>query len=244
MRRLLAALVAVGFAAPCAAETLLPPDPGVSIGRTVSFDGFVDENDRPFVAGPAAAPPAQAARPWIVSPMYTRCPHTCSALTTALRRALESSGLRATEYRVLSFSFDPKETGEGLRTFRDRLDVPPSWPTLRASDAASLQRTLASLDFRTVARGDGEFDHPNLVAVLTPDFELAGYVFGVNFSPTELARTVRRARTGVSWIDRWQAAVFFVAAMGFVGSTLAFVFLLHRRRARRGAHTATVPSLS
>jgi cytochrome oxidase Cu insertion factor (SCO1/SenC/PrrC family) len=242
--RLVLALFATGFAVPCAGETLLPPDPGVSIGRQVSFEGFVDENDRPFAAGSAAAEQAEEPLPWIVSPMYTRCPHTCSALTTALRRALDLSGLQATEYRVLSFSFDPRETGEGLRTFRDRLDIPPPWPTLRAGDAASLQRTLASLDFRTVARGDGEFDHPNLVAVLTPDLELAGYVFGVNFSPTELARTVRRARSGISWIDRWQTAAFFVAAVGFVSSTLAFVFLWHRRRARREAHTATVPSLS
>ncbi len=162
--------------------------------------------------------------------MYTRCPHTCSAITTALKRALAESGLQPDAYRVLSFSFDPAETAQGLQEFRARMALPPDWQTLRAGDVAALQRTLTAIDFRTISTGDGGFDHPNLVAVLAPDMRLAGYVFGVNFAAEDLGTAVRNARAGVSVLDRWRPVLFFFAAVGFMASAALFLGLLSRRR--------------
>ena len=233
-RIVLAMLAVLGIAAAAAAGTVLPPDPSRTVGNRVSFDGFADENGRAFSALVPQAELARDPRPWVVSPMYTRCPHTCSALTAGLRRALEQSGLGASEYRVLSFSFDPEETGAGLRGLREKSALPAEWLTLRALQPESLERTLASLDFRTIARGDGDFDHPNLVAVLAPDMRLATYLFGVTLSPSELARSVRRARDGVSAVDSWGTYGFVISAVGFSASALAFAWLLGRRRARRG----------
>ena len=77
------------------AQTLLPPDPSKTVGGSVSFEGFVDENGRD-VASLLARPTGRSpARPWIVSPIYTRCPFTCSPITSALRSALEGVGLAA-----------------------------------------------------------------------------------------------------------------------------------------------------
>ena len=70
------------------------------------------------------------------------------------------------------------------------------------------------------------------MAVLTPDWRLAGYLFGINFSPGELARSVRRARDGVSAVDSWRPYLFLFAAVGFLASAFAFILLLARRRAR------------
>ena len=222
--RVLSLLLLVG-AGPAPAQRLLPPDPSVAIGNVVSFDGFVDEAGRPFVR-PVDGP----ARPWVVSPIYTRCPHTCSAITTTLKRALAESGLQPDTYRVLSFSFDPAETATGLQDFRVRMGLPPDWLTLRAGDGAALERTLRAIDFRTISTGDGGFDHPNLVAVLAPDMRLAGYVFGVTFTPDELGGVVRRARSGVSVLDRWRPVVFFFAVIGFAASGTLFLWLWSRRR--------------
>jgi len=210
---------------PVQAQRLLPPDPSVAIGNVVTFDGFVDETGRPFVR-----PADDVARPWVVSPIYTRCPHTCSAITTALKRALAESGLQPDSYRVLSFSFDPAETATGLRDFRVRMGLPPDWLTLRAGDGAALERTLRAIDFRTISTGGGGFDHPNLVAVLAPDMRLAGYVFGVSFAPDELGGVVRRARAGVSVLDRWRRVLFFFAVIGFAASGALFLWLWSRRR--------------
>ncbi|HUI25012.1 MAG TPA: hypothetical protein VL403_02920, partial [Candidatus Kryptonia bacterium] len=167
--------------------------------------------------------------PWIVSPVYARCKSTCSSLTAGLRKALARSGLGASEYRVASFSFDPQETAAQLQTFRTHLDLPRTWLTLRAVDQADLARTLAALDFRTITTDDGEFQHPNLIAILTPDLRLAGYLFGVEFSPTEIADAVRRARTGAI-VSRSRWPLFLVAAVGFGISSVVFLVLVMRRR--------------
>lgn len=229
-----ALLASLSFATWAAGETLLPPDPARTVGNVVRLDGFVDENGRE----PAALLPNgeldrnRPARPWIVSPMYTHCPHTCSAVTVGLQRALDQSGMTSSEYRVVSFSFDPQETDDGLRQFRARMQLPADWLTLRARDPQALERTLKALDFRTITMGDGDFDHPNLVAVLAPDMRLAGYLFGINFAPADLARAVRRARDGVSPVDAWRPYLFFFAALGFLASAVAFVVLLSRRQVR------------
>lgn len=206
------------------AAALMPPDTARTIGGRVSFDGFVDEAGKPLDDG--------GGRPWIVSPIYTRCPHTCSAITGGLRKALETSGLATSEYRVVSFSFDPSETSESLEAFRSRMRLSSDWTTLRAIDETSLVRLLDTLDFRTMQTDDGEYQHPNLVAVLSPDRKLAGYVFGVNPSASELVRVVRGARAGVPATARWGTLLFFFAAVGFLVSTFVFFWLLAERRSR------------
>ena len=231
--RLLGAVLAIIVAvAEGGAQTVLPPDPGKTIGRPVPLDGLVDERERDFAEWKSQPGESDRPRAYILSPVYTRCPHTCSPITSSLRSALERSGLDRSEFRVISFSFDPEETASGLSAFRSKLQLPDDWLTLRALSPEGLARTLASLDFRTIKRGDGEYDHPNLIAIVTPDLRLDGYLFGVAFSPTELAAAVRRAAAGGSWLARWQGWLFVVAGAGLVVSAFVFFTLLQRRSAR------------
>ncbi len=212
------------------AQTLLPPDPSKTLGGTVSFAGFVDERGRDVAALVGAPAGPTTVRAWIVSPIYTRCPFTCSPITTALRSALNESGLQASEYRVVSFSFDPHETGETLRAFRTGLQLPESWLTLRAAEPGALERTLRSLDFRTMEIGDGQYAHPNLLAVLAPDMRLTEYIFGVTFSPTELAAAVRAARSGGSSAPAWHGYWLVLSGTGLLASAFVFFTVLQRRR--------------
>lgn len=231
-------------AVPATAEILLPPDPTISIGNVIALDGFVDENDVPFStlqrrrAG-AGAPPV-----WVVSPMYTRCPHTCSPITQSLKKALGALPLDSSEYGVVSFSFDRDESAAGLRSFRAKMDLPADWMTLRAADAGDLERVLKALDFRTISLGDGQFDHPNLIAVLTPDLRLYGYLFGVTVAPGELERALRAARDGPPRVHQHRALVFALAAFGFVVSALIFAQVLGRgrRRQRAAARSGAPPA--
>jgi protein SCO1/2 len=219
----------VGLSA-SSAQTLLPPDPGKTIGGRVSFEGFVDESGRAIASLQGAADGSNPARAWIVSPIYTRCPYTCSPITAALRSALQASGLQPSEYRVVSFSFDPDETGESLRAFRRALQLPDSWLTLRAREPRALERTLGSLDFRTIKLGDGQYAHPNLIAVLAPDMRLTEYIFGVSFSPTQLAAAVRAARNGGSWVRGWHGHLLVFSGTGLLVSAFVFFTLLLKRR--------------
>jgi cytochrome oxidase Cu insertion factor (SCO1/SenC/PrrC family) len=166
--------------------------------------------------------------------MYTRCPTTCSALTTALKAALRESGLQNGEYRVVSFSFDPDETTASLAAFRTRMQLPAEWITLRASDPAALDRTLRGLDFRTLQLEGGGIEHPNLVAVLDGSRHIVAFVYGIPPSPNQIMRAVRRARSGASLLDRLRPYLFLFAALGFVASSALFVFLVSHRHGRSG----------
>ncbi len=233
-------LVVLGAIVPRAAgQTLLPPDPALAVGHVIPFDGFVDQEGRAFVS-PVTAPAAAGAPVWIVSPIYTRCAFTCAPITAALRSALERSGLQASQYRVMSFSFDPNETAEELRAFRARMALPEEWLTLRAVEPAALERTLTALDFRTITLGNREFAHPNLIVILAPDLRLVKYLFGTTFAPTEVAAAVQRARSAAAFAEPWEPYVFTASAVGVLLSGLVFFSLLSRRSLRRsrvGART-------
>ena len=218
-------LTVAGLLVAAAVQAALPlaPDPA-AIGRVIRFDGFVDERGQPFTAAPADA------RPWIVSPIYTRCPTTCSAITAGLKAAVEQSGLRPAEYRVLSFSFDPEETDASLAAFRARMQLPPDWITLRAGDPAALESTLRRLDFRTVRLDGGVLEHPNVIAILAPDRRLVAYLPGVALPAAELTGAVARARAAPGALDAWRLDLLGVAALGFLASSAGFVVLLARRR--------------
>lgn len=207
---------------------MLPPDPSRTVGKQVPLDGFVDEQGRD-VAGLLAAADNRA-RVWIVSPIYTRCPFTCSPITTALKTALRESDLAASDYRVISLSFDPNETAESLRAFRAALQLPADWLTIRAASPEALERTLKSLDFRTMAIGDGQYAHPNLLVVLAPDRRLNEYIFGVTFSPRQLAAAVRAARSGGASSRAWYGYLVVSAGIGLLVSGFVFCTLLLRRR--------------
>jgi len=212
------------------AQTVLPPDPSKTIGGRVSFQGFVDENGRDVAALAGTPNGLDPAPVWIVSPIYTRCPFTCSPITTALKTALRESDLEPSAYRVVSLSFDPNETGESLRAFRAAMQLPAGWLTIRAASTDALERTLGNLDFRTMVIGDGQYAHPNLLAVLAPDMRLNEYIFGVTFSPTQMASAVRAARGGASSRARYGYVVVGSGIGLLVSAFIFFTVLLRRRR--------------
>ncbi len=225
-RRRLSALILCALVA--RADAVPPPELSTTLGNVVPFDGFVDELGRPFAV---AASDNTAA--WVVSPIYTSCPYTCTPITAGLRKALRQSGLAPSEYRVVSFSFDSHETSAGLQSFRDRLSLPQEWSTLRAADPDALARTLGSLDFHTIALPSGQYDHPNLVVILTPDRRVANFLFGVTFEPQSLATALRAARTGLPSAASERLPLLFFSLLGLLISSFGFVSILVRRRKRR-----------
>lgn len=227
-----AALVAVVLAEPGAvAQPVLSPDPSTAIGRRLDLSRFSDERGTGF-----AAILARDGRrtPWIVSPIYTRCRSTCSPLTAVLKRALGDSGLGPRDYSVVSFSFDPDERAEELAAFRQRMALPPGWLTLHTTDPEALTAALTTLDFRTVALGGGQLDHPNAVAVLTADMRVSEYLLGLDLGGRQLAAALARARAGGARRPVWRWPLFTLAALGFVASAFVFVSRLVRLRRARG----------
>src|SRR5581483_6581998 len=60
--------------------------------------------------------------PTIVVLMYSRCLLACPAIAESLRRA--TLDLKVDSYRVVFFSFDPRDTPADLRAFRETHRLP------------------------------------------------------------------------------------------------------------------------
>jgi cytochrome oxidase Cu insertion factor (SCO1/SenC/PrrC family) len=227
-----AVLAVLARAASVPAQPVLSPDPAAAIGRRLDLTRFADERGTPFATRRAAMDGAGRATPWIVSPIYTRCRATCSPLTAVLKRVLGEAGLRPADYAVLSLSFDPDERAEDLAAFRERMALPAGWLTLRATDGAALDGALAALDFRTVALAGGQLDHPNLVAILTPDLRVSEYLLGLDLRAGQLVGALERARAGGAGRRAWKGPLFAACVLGFVASAFVFAWSVLRLRRR------------
>lgn len=201
----------------------LTEDIGGLLGKAVRIDGLVDDTGRSVVLAPAG----REAGPLILAPIYARCPHTCSPLAASLLRALNEAGERLGQYRVASVSIDPNESAENLRAFRQRLGLPTDWLLVRASDRRRLRSLLAELRFVAVERDDGQFDHPNVIYVLSADGVVTSVLPGLRLTAAELISAVEQARRGgAPW---WRRYLFALAVLGFASSSGVFVATCLRR---------------
>jgi len=76
-------------------------------------------------------------QPVLLLPIYTSCPHSCSAITQGWKAALEVLGEPGKSVTVITFSFDHRDTPADLKRFRQRWDLPPdSWYVVSADSTA------------------------------------------------------------------------------------------------------------
>jgi cytochrome oxidase Cu insertion factor (SCO1/SenC/PrrC family) len=100
--------------------------------------------------------------------------------------------------QILSFSFDPAETDQGLAAFQKLNAGEPNWKVVRATPD-QIQQLLDALDFRTLQVGQSNYEHANLVFIANGDRVLRDYVFGADLTPERLQRSIQIAegrRTG------------------------------------------------
>jgi protein SCO1/2 len=216
-----AALLAAGIAS---AQTALPPDETLTVGRRVADSVFIDEH------GDAVELRSLAGRPLIVSPIFTRCHHVCPTITASLKQAVAELGTPGETFDVMSLSFDVADTDEDLSGFRSKLALPTAWRLVRAT-SDELLPFLDSIDFRFISADDGTFVHPNLVVVLTPDLEVARYLYGVDYRATDLRNALATARGESPFLDRVGPYLFVVGVLGALIATLVIGITLSRSRA-------------
>jgi protein SCO1/2 len=224
--RLLGALAVVLLAAGVAgAQTALPPNETVTLGRRVADAVFLDERGDPVEIR------SLAGRPLIVSPIFTRCHHVCPRITASLKRAVAELGAPGDAFNVLTLSFDVGDTDEDLTGFRSKLGLPESWRLVRAT-SDELLPFLDSIDFRFISVDDGTFVHPNLVVVLTPELEVARYLYGVDFRAADLRDALSTARGESPLLDAVAPYLLVVGVLGALVTTLVIGVTLSRVRRR------------
>jgi protein SCO1/2 len=207
------------------AQTLLPPNESAVLGRPVADAVFVDD------AGKEIGVSTLAGRPIVVSPIFTRCRHTCSTITKSLAHALAALGEPAVDFEVLSLSFDAGDTPDDLARYRQRMKLPPGWRLARA-DSEQLLPFLDSFDFRFISESDGGFTHPNLVVVLEPDLTISRFIYGTAYESEVLGDAIEAARRGGSGLRAFGPLLFTGAVAGALLAALAMGMILHRMRRR------------
>ncbi len=124
-------------------------------------------------------------RPLIINPIYTKCSSACPLMTQQLKRSL--GRLDAV---VLSLSFDPSDTPEDLRRFKEIHRLPENWFVVKAEEEA-----FRNLDFSyTYNKEFKEFDHPNVFYVLSPSLKVSRVLYGLSPSPRSLELATLEAK--------------------------------------------------
>jgi protein SCO1 len=199
LRRLVAAAVAAVCLAPAALFAQSQEAPrgilrGVGIdqklGSEIPLDlAFRDENGRAVHLGDYFGK-----RPVILVLVYFHCPMLCSYVEQGTVRALRGISFTAgRQFEVVTVSFDPADTPElalvnkkeNLRQY-GRPGSESGWHVLTGAPASISQLTRA-VGFRyALDRETGEYAHAAGIIVATPQGRLARYLYGVDYSPTDL----------------------------------------------------------
>ena len=146
--------------------------------------------------------------PAILAPVYTRCPTACPLIVAGLKKALAASNARPGTYRVILFSFDPRDTPADLRRFREQHGIPIDW-TIASAREPDIRALTDSIGFHYAQTGGG-FAHPNMIVGLTPQLRVSKVLTGTEYR----AGDIEDVLAGRDWLDRYAGPI--VAALLFV----------------------------
>jgi len=167
------------------------------LGAKIPLDAtFRDETGRTVRLGDLITGPT------IILPVYFSCTNVCNYLQGGLARVLPSVKYRpATDYRVISLSFNESETPELAARIKHMyltsMDVPfpgDGWRFL-TGDAPNIQRLTAAAGYRYQRRGR-DFIHPVTSLVVARDGTIVRYLYGTTFLAKDVTLALLEAREG------------------------------------------------
>lgn len=169
--------------------------PEFVVGKSIPNIEVMDENGR------VRNTSEWAGTPTIVAPLYSRCPLACPMIVRGLKRGIAETTTPPSKYRVVLFSFDPRDTAADLRRFRDRNNVPLNWSVVVARGNGARQ-LLDAIGYR-YGDANGLYVHPNAVMVLTSDLKTAKFLFGTNYDARTLDEALAIAGGRRDWIGNY-----------------------------------------
>jgi protein SCO1/2 len=133
-------------------------------------------------------------RPVILNLAYFRCPMLCDQVMNGLVQAMLDLPLEpGKDFRILTVSFDPRETPEMAaakrQTYLQRYGRPGAeegWHFLTGQEEA-IKRLTAAVGFRyTYDPKNDQFAHASGIVVLTPAGKVSRYFYDIRYSPRDL----------------------------------------------------------
>lgn len=193
---------------PVAAQRTEPlPADLEEIGVTQNLDAelpldleFVDDEGRRVTLGSYF----ESDRPVLLSLVYYECPMLCTLVLDGLVRVMEEmEWVPGDQFEVVTVSIDPEETTQlaqqkkasYLRSY-GKAEAAKGWHFL-TGDEEAIRRLADTVGFRyRYLEENGEFAHPAVLFVLTPDGRVSRYLFGVQHDPKTLRLSLVEASEG------------------------------------------------
>jgi protein SCO1 len=177
------------------------PGMGLSerLGQKIPLDlVFVDEEGQKRRLGDLITGPT------IILPVYYRCTNVCNFLQGGLATVLpELKPKPAVDYRVLSISFDERETpadaAKSKRMYMDVIKTPfpkDGWHFL-TGDAVTIRKFTDSAGYEFQRKGQ-DFLHPVVSLVVSGDGKIIRYLYGTNFLSKDVTLALAEAKEGKS----------------------------------------------
>lgn len=143
-------------------------------------------------------------KPVVLVLYYSDCPMLCSLVLNGLSNAVRRVGLvPGTDYRIVTVSINPDETVERVRMSQERFaggfpseTRATAWRFYK-SDSLDIARLSDAVGFRfRRVPSTGEFAHPAVVMVLTPEGTVSRYLYGIDYQPRDLRLALVEASRG------------------------------------------------
>jgi protein SCO1/2 len=167
------------------------------LGGKIPLDAtFIDETGKPVRLGDIITVPT------IILPVYYGCTNECNFLQGGLATALQSvKRTPGKEYRVISVSFDEKETpsiaSRSKRMYFTSMNTPfpeDGWRFL-TGDATNIRRLTDAAGYHFQRQGR-DFIHPVASFVVARDGTIVRYLYGTTFLSKDLTLALLEARDG------------------------------------------------
>jgi protein SCO1/2 len=144
-------------------------------------------------------------RPAVIVLGYYRCPVVCGVLREKLIQTLRDIDYTAgKDYRLLVFTFDPGETPDSAHKYRgldlltyerEPSDADASF-VYHTGDATSVRQLADALGYRYKLLGNGEYSHPVVVTLTTPQGKIGRYLYGFKQEPRDMRLALMETSEG------------------------------------------------
>jgi protein SCO1/2 len=144
-------------------------------------------------------------RPMLMVLAYSRCPMVCSLVLRGIADVVRAMPLRPGEdYSLVTVSIDPSESSDmAARKQATLLAAADLTETRRwrflVGEQPAIGSLAGALGFRYARDpASGEFAHPAVMFVLSPDGSISRYFYGLRHDPAQLAAALEAARRGAT----------------------------------------------
>lgn len=168
-----------------------------AIGRRLSNYDFIDQDGNPFSLKKLSG------KPFIVSFIYTACPHTCSLITGSLlsgvKKTVEKPG---EEVYVLTIGFDTEnDTPSRMKEYGLRFIDDFSHFKFLSTDKTTIENMTEEFGFYYRKEGDGTYEHTNMVSLVDSEGRIYRHLYGITLKSSELTASLSDMKEGkVSFI--------------------------------------------